>query len=127
MQWKDWSDQQKAMMDVAGVPERLRRWWGIYGSEDLLLGVAVWNSLRAWYWPELVETPKTLELRIWRLPVTPVLPGVPVFQCPTPEGRPDGEPAHEIVIDASDGRGHEGLRLGIEVWKWGLAVEGWEP
>jgi len=118
----DWNKEQLAMLDAAGVPEAMRQWFGMLGTDDQSIECAVWNALRDSYWPEITFTPCSTELRLWRLPQVEagIIEGERTLLSPSVWGaeRPDREPDKVFLLDARVDNREMGAQLAVVVWHW---------
>jgi hypothetical protein len=118
----EWSREQLAMLDAAGVPEAMRQSFGMLGTAEWEIDMAVWNILRGSHWPEITHTPLSTELRLWRLPLVEAgtIEGERTFLDPSMWGaeRPKREPDQVFFVDARVDNEEMGVQLAVAVWRW---------
>ena len=121
---REWTVEQTAVLDGAGVPDNTRAWFNTYGTAPAQVAISTEGAARAsGYWTELVLTPTAFRLRVWRQPtVTIPMQGETVRLHPSmlPGGNlaPEGTPHFEAVIDAQENNDEMGVRLAAAYWTW---------
>lgn len=128
---RNMTEEQRRILDAAGVPKQARDWISVYGWTEHEIAMGVWNWLRSNYWPELTHTPRGFELRVWAIPglvawhtVEDGLP-IPVMLHAghIAQERPEGPPIFEVCVTCDEP--HAETRLAAAVWRWGVTKQGW--